>query len=114
MIIYYVTFCHFQDAYDVVIFGNSSEVMVGSSVELTCAVLTKGHEPVAINLFWENGGIKTKTLNDILLPNGNWYKGISTSFKNVTSDDGTYTCEACWKNPNYNKSAVFNLRVLGK
>ena len=88
--------------------------MVGSSVELTCAVSSKGHEPVVLNLFWKNGSIKTKALDDFLLPNGKWYKGISTSFENVTSDDGIYTCKVYWENPNYNKSAVFNITILGK
>ena len=88
--------------------------MVGSSVELTCAVSSKGHEPVSLNFFSKNGSIKTKALDDFLLPNGKWYKGITTSFKNVTSDDGMYTCEVYWENPNYNKSAVLNVKVLGK
>ena len=87
--------------------------MVGSAVVLTCIVTTKGHEPEAMTLFLQNSSITTKSFDDICLPSGKCYRGISLLIT-VKPGDGNYTCQAQWEHPNYNRSVILYVNVFGR
>ena len=95
--------------------GPSKKARRGSTVELTCFVMTREHHPSQfIGRYGQDVRWIVKPEN-ISLPNGEWHMGIIVRIRNVSTDDaGNYTCEAVWENSTYTRTAVYTIEVACK
>ena len=101
------------DDYTVAIFGPTSKVMVGETVVLDCTVGRKLPDLMIVTK--DSSSMKFRDLDDILLKNGEWRKGVSLLLRQVgLSDVGNYTCEATWNESDYTRKDMYALNVTGK
>ena len=71
--------------------------------------------PDLIMVTTDSSSMKFRYLDDILLKNDEWRKGVSILLRQVgLSDAGNYTCEAAWNESDYTRKDTYKLNVTGK
>ena len=103
------------DDYHVILTGPQRKVMPGSTVELTCYVTTKQHQPSRLKVRKNGIVLWNLKLRNISLLNENVHVGIHFQIRNITfTNAGNYTCEAIWENPGYSMEDTYTLHVACK
>ena len=106
---------YFKGDYGVVITGPSAAVKDGDLVQLNCTVTAVEPLPSFLTVTTSSQySINYRKVVDIILPTGEKRKGMQMLQRRVRlSDDGQFTCEAHWNDPNHTEKDMYRLNITG-